>query len=88
MKPLPPDSRSPLKAAPLRNPGQSLDEEINRILDEDMLSYFMVAVFLLAITLMEWLRWWLNLPPQPLVYTVIAVVVIAYVARKLCKRPT
>ncbi len=83
MKPLPPDSRSPLKAAPLRNPGQSLDEEINRILDEDMLSYFMVAVFLLAITLMEWLRWWLNLPPQPLVYTVITVVVIAYVARKL-----
>ncbi len=56
------DTRSPLTAPPLRNPGQSLDEEINRVLDEDMLSYFMVAMFLLAITLMEWLRWWLNLP--------------------------
>jgi len=77
------DTRSPLTAPPLRNPGQSLDEEINRVLDEDMLSYFMVAMFLLAITLMEWLRWWLNLPPQPLLYTVITVVVILYVARKL-----
>jgi len=74
------DTRSPLTAPPLRNPGQSL---VNRVLDEDMLSYFMVAMFLLAITLMEWLRWWLNPPPQPLLYTVITIVVILYAVRKL-----
>lgn len=56
------DTRSPLTAPPLRNPGQSLDEEIHRIIDEDASSYALVAIFLLAITLMEWLRWWLNLP--------------------------
>ena len=77
------DTRSPLTAPPLRNPGQSLDEEIHRLIDEDVISYVMVAVFLLAITLMEWFRWWWNLPPQPPVYTVITVVVIIYVARKL-----
>jgi len=77
------DTRSPLTAPPLRNPGQSLDEEIHRIIDEDAFSYAMVAMFLLAITVMEWFRWWLNLPPQPLLYTVITVVVILYAVRKL-----
>ena len=60
------DTRSPLTAPPLRNPGQSLDEEIHRIIDEDASSYAMVATLLLVITMMEWFRWWLNLPPQPL----------------------
>ncbi len=56
------DTRSPLTVPPLRNPGQSLDEEINRIIEEDLVSYGMVAMLLLAITMMEWFRWWLNLP--------------------------
>ncbi len=77
------DTRSPLTAPPLRNPGQSLDEEIHRVLDEDVTSYLMVAVSLSVITLFEWWRWWFNFPPQPLLFTVVTLAVISYVARRL-----
>jgi hypothetical protein len=43
-------TRSPLKAPPLRNPGQYLGEEIKRLQTEDIDSYIvvgMVFVFLL-----------------------------------------
>jgi len=30
--------RSPLKAMPLRNPGQSLDEEIQRVVDDQVVA--------------------------------------------------
>ncbi len=56
------DTRSPLPAPPLRNPGQSLDEKIYRIINEGASGDIRVAALLLAITVMEWFRWWLNLP--------------------------
>jgi hypothetical protein len=36
---------SPLKAKPMRNPGQSLDEEIHRIISEDGTTYAAAIVF-------------------------------------------
>jgi hypothetical protein len=35
-------TRSPLKAPPLRNPGQSLDEELQRLFVDSFLPYFLV----------------------------------------------
>lgn len=83
MKPPAPDTRSPLTAPPLRNPGQSLDEEIARILDEEVAGYLFAAVWLLLATLAEWGRWWFQFPPQPVPVTLVAVAFAAYVARKL-----
>jgi len=77
------DTRSPLTAPPLRNPGQSLDEEINRILEDDVFSYLWVAACLLFFTVMEWWRWWFQFPPQPIPFTLVTIAVTAYVARKL-----
>jgi hypothetical protein len=62
------DDRSPLKASPLRNPGQSLDEEIQRLIDDEANSYLFVAKCLLFFTLMEWLHWWLRFLPQPILF--------------------
>ena len=39
-----PKRLSPLKSAPLRNPGQSLDEEIHRIISEDIVGYIRSVV--------------------------------------------
>lgn len=78
-----PDIRSPLTAPPLRNPGQSLDEEIHRILDEDVTGYLFAAMWLLLVTLMEWGRWWFQFPPQPIPFTLVTVAVTAYTVRKL-----
>jgi hypothetical protein len=77
------DTRSPLTAPPLGNPGQSLDEEIHRLIDEEVSGYLLVALSLLFFTLMERGRWWFQFPPQPALLTLLTVVVVAYVARKL-----
>jgi len=75
--------RSPLKAAPLHNPGQSLDEEINRILDDDVSRYAMILVAVIVLAILEWWRWYLNVRPNPLIYTAIALVVSPYALYKL-----
>lgn len=79
----PAKSRSPLKAAPLRHAGQSLDEEIQRVLDDDVLGYIMMATLVIVLSLHEWWRWYSNSPPQPIFLTVIAVIVVAYTVRKV-----
>jgi hypothetical protein len=73
----PPASRSPLKAKPLRNPGQSLDEEIHRILDDKALMWLMSVMFALVMSGMEWWRWYRATPPTPILISVVALVVLA-----------
>ena len=77
------ESRSPLKAAPLRYAGQSLDEEIQRVLEDDVLIYLMAAAFVFVLALHEWWRWYSKTPPQPVIFTILALGVVAYTARKL-----
>ncbi len=64
-----PETRSPLTAPPLRNPGQSLDDEIHRILDEEVAGHLFAAMWLLLLTVTEWGRWWFQFPPQPVPFT-------------------
>lgn len=59
------ETRSPLKRKPLRYAGQSLDEEIDRVIDEDVMGYVVVAFLAIVFAAMEWLRWWLEPPPNP-----------------------
>ncbi|MCU0588842.1 MAG: NERD domain-containing protein [Syntrophobacteraceae bacterium] len=61
--------KSPLKARPLRNAGQSLDEKIHTIISEEVGSYaaaFAIASFAI---LYEWMRWYSKFPPHPVVIT-------------------
>lgn len=76
-------SRSPLKDAPLRYAGQSLDEEIQRVLDDDILVYLVSATLFISLALFEWWRSYFDLPPQPILFTIIAAIAIAYTARKV-----
>jgi len=47
---------SPLKDRPLRNPGQSLDVQIDD-LTADMLAPILMATMFVALSAMEWFRW-------------------------------
>ena len=77
-----PIRRSPLKARPLRNPGQSLDEEIRRLMVEDFTYYLFMAGVFLIIALMECIHWLSKSPPWPLPYAFIAAAVLVYAGRK------
>ena len=43
------------KAQSLRNPGQSIDEEIDRVIHDDFMTFFVLALVLWVIAYFEWL---------------------------------
>jgi hypothetical protein len=74
------DKRSPLKDKPLRNPGQSLDEERHDLLYNKVLAPSLYALLLVTLAGMEWERYFLPQTPSPIFITVIAVLGIGYAA--------
>jgi len=66
------NSRSPLKAKPLRTPGQSVSDDIRRLMDDKVLPTMLIVGALWVITLVEWLGVIRNAPRIPLWYTGIA----------------
>jgi hypothetical protein len=66
-------TRSPLKARPLRNPGEYLAEEIKRLQNEDIGSYIMAGMIFVLLSVFEWIRFFLKWPPQPKLFTFMAV---------------
>ncbi|NJN47728.1 MAG: NERD domain-containing protein, partial [Candidatus Competibacteraceae bacterium] len=77
--------KSPLKAAPLRNPGQSLDEEMKRLVENDVDPYLVVAGATIVLAFTEWYQWFASMPPQPIIYTVIALLVVGIAAFKVVR---
>lgn len=70
--------KSPIREKPLRNPGQSVRDEIERLLTEEVAVWVLVPIFATFFPVLEWLRWIGRLPPDPLWNSVLAVVVVAY----------
>jgi hypothetical protein len=74
---------SPLTAKPLRNPGQSLDEAIDRLIDSKVQSYlFFPAIFWLLV-LFEWGAGRLKMPRSPGIFALGAIVLSAWSAWRL-----
>lgn len=76
-------TKSPLKAKPLRNPGQSLDEIIQRLIDEDGSTWAVVVVYSLVTISYEWYRWYAKVPYQPVFITLFLGSVAAYSTFKI-----
>jgi hypothetical protein len=70
--------RSPLKYKPLRNPGESLDELIHGLLYNFVTGPVVVAFFFLLFAGVEWLRYYRPYRPEPVVYSVVAIIVFIY----------
>ncbi len=77
--------KSPLKDKPLRNPGQSLDNELSDLLNDDLMGYFITAVFAIVLALLEWHHWYFQLSPSPWTYSIIALIVSCYSAVKIAR---
>jgi hypothetical protein len=72
--------RSPLKDPPLRLPGQSLGEEIQRVFDDEWLPYFLATLLFCVFAALEWLRYFRPYPPSPRLATATAVLLLGYTA--------
>lgn len=77
--------KSPLKDKPLRHAGQSLDEEINRLIEDDALPYITISIMFIVIALFEWYRWYTLAPPSPILLTVVAIIITLLSAYKIVK---
>ena len=73
-----PNSRSPLKNRPLRNPGQSLDEQIRDLIETNIAGPVFLAMFGILVAVLEWWRYYHPAPPSPGVYSFGAALVIVY----------
>jgi hypothetical protein len=78
-----PKYKSPLKDKPLRNPGQSLDEEIDRLINEEGMIW--IATIAGSITLfgLEWWRWYANTEPDPRAVGILIIPVVGFSFFKL-----
>jgi hypothetical protein len=76
-------AKSPLKAKPLRVPGQSVDEEIDRWINDTMASYFLAATVLCALAGMEWFGYLTKSPRHPIVFSIIAAAAVAATAWRI-----
>src|SRR5688572_11178191 len=72
--------RSPLNARPLRNPGQSLDEEIQEAIDDQATSPFIAIAGLWVVAGVEWFGAWRDLPRQPWWFTIAALAATGWLA--------
>lgn len=66
--------QSPLKGKPLRNPGQGLDEELQRLWEDRAAPYYWLPVMFIFLAGLEWFAYLEHLPRQPIAYTIAAVV--------------
>ncbi|RJO61698.1 NERD domain-containing protein, partial [candidate division WS5 bacterium] len=79
------EKKSPLKGKPLRYVGQSLDERIHKLINEDGVPYIAVGVLMIYLMAHEWWRYFSNPPPTPIAITIIASIFVIYAAYKLYK---
>jgi hypothetical protein len=79
------NKRSPLKDRPLRNPGQSLDEQIQDVAHDYMLWPALSALFFVLLAALEWVRYLRTIPPSPGLYTFGAVAIVGFAAYRIFK---
>lgn len=77
--------KSPLKDNPLHNPAESLDKEIEKLVHEDATTYIFLIVVSLMMVFQEWWRWFFDVKPNPILLSVLAVLVLPFWVRKVFK---
>ncbi len=79
------NKKSPITEKTLRHPGQSLDEKLDKLVSEDIIKYYFTAAAFLGWAGYDWWHFYLNRPPNPLLVTMVAIVIVPYCVYKLLK---
>lgn len=77
--------KSPIKRRPLRNPGDSLDEEIQEVVWREGMAYYFFAGFLVVLAVLESWQWYTDAQPNPFPFILIAVCAVVLAVYKMRK---
>ncbi len=78
--------KSPLKDRPLRTPGQSLDDEIQKVIDDEVISYLLLPMMMIVGTIGNWLLWYQIIKlPNPWITTGLTITLVIYSYFRLLK---
>lgn len=72
------ERKSPIKDKPLRLPGQSLEEERRKLIEDKLETPFILAAVFVVIAILEWWRYFWSQPPNPIVFTLFAVLLAIF----------
>jgi hypothetical protein len=75
---MPQDTKSPLKAPPLRVPGESIDAQLGEVEYDEIISPLALALFLALLAALEWYRYLSHQPPSPWTFTAAAIIGVAW----------
>jgi hypothetical protein len=78
-------TRSPVKGSLRRLPGQSVRDERDRILNDQISEYLIGALAFCLLALWEWLRRWAPFPDAAEVTTAIAILMVCYCGFRLLR---
>lgn len=79
-------TKSPLKDNPLRSPGQSLDEAIQKMMDDKVTSYLFMPLIMILLTGWTWLQWYQIMKiPNPIVFSFFTIGICIYSFFKILK---
>ncbi|MGB5733125.1 MAG: nuclease-related domain-containing protein [Thiohalocapsa sp.] len=78
-------TRSPIKGKALREPGQSLAEQLEDLVYDRMLLWLLLPLLFGLLAGLEWWRWYREAPYNPLFYTVVAVLAALVSALRLIR---
>lgn len=71
------------RAKPLRVPGESIDAEIDTVLQDHIMSPLLLALFMLLIAGLEWWRYVTDMKPRPWIFSGAAVLACIYAAYRI-----
>lgn len=71
-------SRSPLERRPLRNPGESIQHERSRLMEDEFVPALMLAICAALAAAWEWANWYFRWPRQPVAISFVALIFMAY----------
>jgi hypothetical protein len=77
--------QSPLKAKPLRLPGESVDEEIVHLRENALMDYLFVGACVFLLALNEWFGYFMHTGRHPWAFTLLLTATLAYVVPKILK---
>lgn len=78
-------TKSPIKDKPLRMPGQSLEEERRRLFEDRLETPLLLAAFFIALSALEWWRDYSQSPPNPIIFTVAAAMLVGFAIWRVWK---